>query len=1023
MADLNLANTLTPRKGFGDKSETVESLEALQSGALTPEWLEANYPTRNLQTVVETIFARLEGHSGTVGFHLQQSMGGGKTHTLLCLGLLGRDPRLLKRYFPDIHIADETPVKVVCIDGRANHRNGIWGTVAEQLGKPSELGHLYSPLTAPDPADWKKLLDGERVLILLDELPFYLDKSIAVSVGNSNLCKVTATALTTLMVACSGGPETKRTGLVMADLNAEAYPDGSSTIQQITTQVLATLGGEAERILEDLQPIELETNDLYKILRKRLFQEDPAPDTVNSVAGAYREALRKAADNHYCSGDPTRLAADMEETYPFSPAIKHLAARFRNNAGFQQTRGMIRLFSRVIAHLYESGQASEILLIGPEHVDVGQKPIRDQIKRVNEAMQNALARDFYQDGGTANLQQVEDGGEVSPDDLNAAARILLFASLSHKESELGLTPAQLGTWFASPGRDITKLPKIWERLQETCDYLHRTDPDNKLLFRPIENILVWVRRRAADLAEPTVRKRIASKLEELFKPDTGDAYQKVEAFPSVADLSLDKEKTTLVILSPQNREGLPEEAKHFWDNQRYKNRLLFLTGLKNGFANLSEHTRKLIATEEALDRKDVGATERRMLEEQKERAMAAFREAIIQCFDTIFYPVDGENLDRASFRLEYKDDGYRGSHQVTSELEKVGKFQAWDESNIASHRDYAQEELFDSKVMRWSDVKENAAIRPTWILTPPGWLDQLKLACTGSDWWRDVGSDQVERGPFERKTALAVIPLGQRDGVARLSLKPTPQGSIVKWCPGETFDESQAATVEDLAAFETNELKVVFRCIDPDGQWETGPDQRWQGKPELKRGANPRPLEFQATHGGEIWYTTDGSKPEPGKANKYVDPITPPEDCTVVQAVAEAQGVYSAPVSASVTSTGPRKGKVRYCGSLAPKGAAEVNAALGNLASAKARIEIANVRLSLEGGAAVELQVQDASFTPEALRRQIEAVVGALGDLKDQGEERLLELMQLFFPNAQAFEDWVKQQGVRYKESEVDYVE
>lgn len=809
----------------------------------------------------------------------------------------------------------------------------------------------------------------------------------------------------------------------MADLNAEAYPDGSQTIQQITTQVLATLGNEAERILEDLQPIELETNDLYKILRKRLFNEDPDPAAVKSVADDYREALRKAADNHYCSGDPTRLAADIEETYPFSPAIKHLGARFRNNAGFQQTRGMLRLFSRVIAHLYSSGKASEILLIGPEHVDLADKPIRDQIKRINDAMQNALARDFFQTGGTANLQQAEDSGPVSRDDLNAAARIILFGSLSHKESELGLTPSQLGTWFAAPGRDITALPAIWSRLQETCDYLHRTDPDNKLLFRPIENILVWVRRRAAELAEPTVRKRVASKLEELFKPGAGSAYQRIEAFPSIADLALDKEKTTLVILSPLNRESLPEEAHTFWKNQRHKNRLLFLTGLKNGFANLSEHTRKLIATEEALDRKDVGATERRMLEEQKERAMTAFREAIIQCFDTVFYPVDNESFDRASFRLEYKDDSYRGAQQVTAELEKVGKFQPWDDSNVTSNRDYAQEELFDNKVMRWSDVKENAAIRPTWIMTPPGWLDQLKLACTGSDWWRDVGSDQVERGPFERKTALAVIPLGQRDGVARLSLKPTPQGAVVKWCPGDTFDESKAAPVEDLTAFETSELKVVFRCTDPDGQWQTGSDQTWQGKPELKRGANPRPIEFQATHGAEIWYTTDGTKPEPGKASKYVGPITPPEGCTVVQAVAEAQGAYSTSVSASVSEKGPRKGKVRYRGDLTPKGAAQIAAALGNLSSAKATVEVANVRLTLNGGGAVELQIQDSAFAPEAVRKQIEALVDALGDVKDHGEERLLELMQLLFPNAQAFEEWVKNQGVRYKERDVDYVE
>src|SRR5690606_15989949 len=123
---MKIKEILEPRGGFDEKTETVESLGALMRGTLKPEWLEANYPTKNLQTVVETVFARLDGRSGTLGYHLAQSMGGGKAHTLLCLGLLAANPRLLGLYFPDIKIANETPAKVICIAGRERHPNGIW---------------------------------------------------------------------------------------------------------------------------------------------------------------------------------------------------------------------------------------------------------------------------------------------------------------------------------------------------------------------------------------------------------------------------------------------------------------------------------------------------------------------------------------------------------------------------------------------------------------------------------------------------------------------------------------------------------------------------------------------------------------------------------------------------------------------------------------------------------------------------------------------------------------------------------
>jgi len=90
MSELSLAKLLTPRPGFDDKSESVESLGALMRGELEPAWLDANYPTKNLQTVVGTVFSRLDGMSKTVGFHLAQSMGGGRPMRCCALDCWGR---------------------------------------------------------------------------------------------------------------------------------------------------------------------------------------------------------------------------------------------------------------------------------------------------------------------------------------------------------------------------------------------------------------------------------------------------------------------------------------------------------------------------------------------------------------------------------------------------------------------------------------------------------------------------------------------------------------------------------------------------------------------------------------------------------------------------------------------------------------------------------------------------------------------------------------------------------------------
>lgn len=49
----------------------------------------------------------------------------------------------------------ENPVRLACIDGRANHWNGIWGTGAEEFGKTSAL---------PTTAMWMRSLTFRRAV-------------------------------------------------------------------------------------------------------------------------------------------------------------------------------------------------------------------------------------------------------------------------------------------------------------------------------------------------------------------------------------------------------------------------------------------------------------------------------------------------------------------------------------------------------------------------------------------------------------------------------------------------------------------------------------------------------------------------------------------------------------------------------------------------------------------------------------------------------------------------------------------
>jgi len=155
-------------------------------------------------------------------------MGGGKTHNLITLGMLAKHPEFRAQGLPGLLTATQLPpVRVVAFSGRETDvAHGIWSETARQVDKSAAFKDHYSPLKAPGRTAWINLLKGEPTLILLDELPPYLDNAKSVSIGNSDLSKVTATALTNLFEAIAEH-ELGNVCVVVTDL-VGAYAEASA---------------------------------------------------------------------------------------------------------------------------------------------------------------------------------------------------------------------------------------------------------------------------------------------------------------------------------------------------------------------------------------------------------------------------------------------------------------------------------------------------------------------------------------------------------------------------------------------------------------------------------------------------------------------------------------------------------------------------------------------------------------------------------------------------------------------------
>src|SRR5271157_1442837 len=66
-----------------------------------------NHVTKGMHLLLELVFRRLAGKGEQPSLVLSQAMGGGKTHTMIALGLLAKEPRLRRRILAEEKLADE----------------------------------------------------------------------------------------------------------------------------------------------------------------------------------------------------------------------------------------------------------------------------------------------------------------------------------------------------------------------------------------------------------------------------------------------------------------------------------------------------------------------------------------------------------------------------------------------------------------------------------------------------------------------------------------------------------------------------------------------------------------------------------------------------------------------------------------------------------------------------------------------------------------------------------------------------
>jgi hypothetical protein len=872
-------------------SDQIEQLDELIADEEDGEaFFARTHITEGMQRLISEGIARLAGRSSQAVFHLKQAMGGGKTHLMISFGLLAKHPRLRAKYAAGVSGANDfDSAAIAAFNGRNTPACFFWGEIAQQLGKGEQFRAFWAAgPQAPDERDWLALFDGDApVLILLDEMPPYFHYLATQKIGDGTTVADIATRAFANLLTAAG--KKRNVCVVVSDLDA-AYDIGRSLINRALQYARAELGRQERAIT----PVDLAANEIYEILRKRLFKALPDRSEIDEIASAYGRKLSEAVRAKTAQRGAEAIADEIAATYPFHPRLKNVIALFKENEQFKQTRGLIELVSRLLKSVWER-KANDVFLIGPQHFDLSIPEVRDKLIEISN-MADVIAKDIWDAQGSAHAQVID--LKTGKDTAAQVSTLLLTASLSTAVNAVkGLTREEIVECLASPLREPSEFLSALEEMEKVAWYLHAT-PERRFYFDRQENLTKLLQGLAEGAPENQIDELIRHRLREMFKPVRKTVYDDVLPLPKLNDVA-DKVRRgrPLLILSPDTLE-------RFFDGLVQKNNLCVLTGDKSEMASLERAARQLYAAQKADARIPQGHPQREELERRQVAYEHDFITTVLGLFDKLRFPIQraGRPPQLVAKPLDMSRDvtkPFDGEAQIIQTLTSDPlKLYLDVQKDFDALRDKAEDLLWPANQVetRWVDILDRYAEQAGMPWLPPRGLEQLKEIAINRGLWEDLGNGYITKRPPKKRTSAQVIVEYGPDDMGRVRLKVNPLNAGP--APRIHYAEDAVTATESSPLLKdnpltTSALRVVFLVRDPSGQYETGEPVVWTNRLVLRsrliEEGKQRLVELFVAPRGEIRYTLDGSEPREGKL--YDGPIPIGDSDVLLRAFASADGM------------------------------------------------------------------------------------------------------------------------------------
>lgn len=878
-----------------DVSDQIEQLEQLIRDEGNGEAFYAKtFITAGMHDLLRGTIERLAAKSSNAVFHLKQAMGGGKTHLIVGTGLAAKHKDLRHQYCADVpHIDAFEEARVVAFNGRNSPQHYLWGEVAHQLGQGEAFKKFWvSGPEAPDEADWTALLKSDKpTLILLDELPPYFQYLGTRTTGTGTVADIATRAFANMLSAAG---KLSNVCVVVSDLDA-SYAQGGALIERALLDARNELGRQEKAIT----PVDLAGNEVYDILRKRLFAKLPDIAEIQDLAARYGQALEEATKSKVIARGAEALADEIVHTYPFHPRLKDLVALFKENEQFKQTRGLMELMSRLLKSVWERG-ADDVYLIGAQHFDLGITEVRSKLADIS-GMNDVISKDLWDVNYAAHAQSID----ASNGNKNASevANLLFTASLSTAVNAIkGLSREEVLECVVTPMQSVVEYNAAIEDMLSECWFLHQSQ-DAKLYFDRQENLTKMLQGIAATAPEAQVDELIKSKLKEMFEPSRKTAYSQVIPLPKLNEVIAEvKRNRVLLIIDPATKMP-PEQLAAFFAEISEKNNLLVLTGDKTQMASVESAARKFYATLKAEQKIPKTHAQYEEFLAKQETAAHEFYSTILGVFDKVIYPAQvGDKAAELKVKpLDSRRDNskpFDGEEQIEKTLTAHPKKLFLDvDADFDTLRDFAETILWNDGAasIDWATAvaREKQKAKMPWM--PPRGLDSLRTIAVQRGLWEDLGNGHVSHTPAKKKTSVQVVaetsPDDEGEVVLRINAVNAGPSGRVHFVEDGVVSTSSPLLKDDT--LRTKAYRVQFLAVDPNGQFDTGDVTTWTNKLTIRAKLDvvARRVELLVAPAATLKYTLDGSEPRNGL--DYTGSIALDESAAKVLVFAEGGGLES----------------------------------------------------------------------------------------------------------------------------------